>query len=648
MSNLLTYASIPKDLEGNIEFRRTLLNRAADNKPFQKLIWDSCAADVRVYVNLFGYTIDPRRRDIRKLPFITYPFQDDVLLELVELLGRTPIAIEKSRGVGITVLVVALFNWRVKFFRWEMFGMMSMKADLVDSSGGTNAATLFGKHDFLEWCLPAWMRPKAKPVRKITPPTYINNDTNSSLHGESLTTESWRQYRMAAIFVDEHSAYLERIASELNDSISGTTNCPIYVGTHRGTGTEFYRQTRGENPAHVITVGWWQNPAQAKGLYYVDPEGRIEIRDKAFWEQLTVRDARMDYSRVCGRRMGKLSGDTLAKDYYPFNGAGPNTDEWDKIRSPYYDETCCDLGNRKSIAKELDINPLASGDDYFEPEEVVKLMQKTREPELTGMLGYDPYSIDPEGFLQSRTGLWKLWFAMSADGRPPLDKYFIGADVSSGRKTTLSCMKVACRSRGIVCSYASNQISPYKFAEVLIATSRWFYRAPVIYEKQGPGDTVTHRAKEIGYLEKIYRSPGSKNYGLVMTAEVKQLVLENYGAALGNGDLAEPDSDTIRELPEFQWHQGILVHRAAMGDDDQGSKKKQHGDRVMAGAVLWFGMGGKGDSRVLNQASADDSLVPYSPAWYEQKGLELATTGPVEGNTLEYFTGRPGPESPFS
>jgi len=639
----LNYSDIPKTIKENIEFRKVVDGQAKGNPRVQAYLREACKSDVRIYINLFMWTIDPRRRDIRKLPFITYDFQDDGLLALTESIGREPVGIEKSRGVGWTWTVLPFFDWRCRFFEWESFGVMSRKEELVDSASG-GVKTLFGKLDFIRQYLPTWLRPSSEE-RTSRPATYINHDTSASMHGESLTPDAWRQDRMTAILIDEHASYAGRVAKDLTAAISGATDCPIFLSTHRGRGTEFYRQVRGESPGRVLTHGWWQHPEQKKGLYYVDTDGNVELRDDEFWNVATVRDLRRRYPRVCRNKIEPRTPlDALAKKYYPFNAVGPNTDERSKLRSPYYDEKCCELGARKLIAMELDIDPIGSGDEYFDAIEIERLLGQCREPDIIGTLSVDPYTAEPEGFLQSNAGLFKMWLSLAADGLPPYDKYVIGADVAAGTKATPSCMTIGSAAKGVVATFAGNQISPTQFGTLLVGTSRWFHRATIIYEAQGPGESTTHRIKELNYPH-VFRDPTTKrDIGVWATGYARQAWLEMYAKALGNSEFVNPDRDSILECNDFEWRNGRIVHRGEVDTDDEGSKGKQHGDRVTSAALCWWGLRQIVHAMDRRQRDAD-RLTPRNPAkwsqaWYEQQAMIESRTGRALGNTYGYGLNR--------
>ena len=83
------WKDVPKTRDANLRFRDGLLAEAAGNPRAQQALRQVCSQDILFYVNAFCFTFDPRTRD-KSLPFMTYPFQDKALLEILECieLGR--------------------------------------------------------------------------------------------------------------------------------------------------------------------------------------------------------------------------------------------------------------------------------------------------------------------------------------------------------------------------------------------------------------------------------------------------------------------------------------------------------------------------------------------------------------------------------
>ena len=145
------YGQVPKDLRGNLEFRRDLL-LSADTADKQRSLWTACKHDVLFFINTFCWLYEPRNSRLRGttsnvIPFITYGFQDQAFLDMNESLGTTDIGLEKSRDLGATWMFLTLFFYHWMFHDFSSFGIMSRTADLVDKIGKKD--TLMWKLDFL-------------------------------------------------------------------------------------------------------------------------------------------------------------------------------------------------------------------------------------------------------------------------------------------------------------------------------------------------------------------------------------------------------------------------------------------------------------------------------------------------------------------
>ncbi len=71
----------PKDPIANLKFRQSVIQRAASDLVFRDYLLKKCESDPLFFINVFGFTHDPRR-DPAKLPFITYSYQDTLITEL--------------------------------------------------------------------------------------------------------------------------------------------------------------------------------------------------------------------------------------------------------------------------------------------------------------------------------------------------------------------------------------------------------------------------------------------------------------------------------------------------------------------------------------------------------------------------------------
>ena len=97
------YHLVPKDIHKNLIFRRQMLKLGFESSEAAKNLVIMCSRDILFYINTFVWTYDPRETNSTKKekPFVTYPFQDDAVLETVKAIeSGYDIFTDKSRDMG--------------------------------------------------------------------------------------------------------------------------------------------------------------------------------------------------------------------------------------------------------------------------------------------------------------------------------------------------------------------------------------------------------------------------------------------------------------------------------------------------------------------------------------------------------------------
>lgn len=199
---------------------------------------DYCRSSILYFVNMFCWTLDPRLEEPR-VPFVTFPFQDDVLTWMVWLLAQHEDGvIEKSRDMGASWMVVALFSWLANFYPAQYVYLTSLREEDVDD--GTEHG-LFGKLRFIQKHLPKWMRngweARALGVDKQLMMTLPG--TGSVVKGQKTESTGGRSGRARAILADEF-AHVQN-AFNTQKAFSGLASTVLYISTHTGHGNEFSR-----------------------------------------------------------------------------------------------------------------------------------------------------------------------------------------------------------------------------------------------------------------------------------------------------------------------------------------------------------------------------------------------------------------------
>jgi phage terminase large subunit len=267
------YHLCPKDYAANIKFRRKLLERATGDKAAQLDLWRMCARDPLFFVNSFCWTYDPRLTpQPTRVPFITWPFQDDALMEMFEAVGRKNLRITKSRDMGVSWMTLLVYFHCWLFKPGQSFLLGSRKEEFVDKSG--DPKTLFWKLDFLYDTLPAWM----KPQRLRNKLSFHNHENGSTIDGESTNTDFGRGDRRTSIMLDEFAAVENQ--RQVLAAVYDATNSAFAVSTHQGTATEFYNLKW-----ETIELHWTLHPHKAAGLYRVGDDGKVDLIDTEYWQQ---------------------------------------------------------------------------------------------------------------------------------------------------------------------------------------------------------------------------------------------------------------------------------------------------------------------------------------------------------------------------
>ena len=290
-----------------------------------------------LWIDLCCWTYRPKLPDgtpikRAKWPFVLFPFQEDAIrrIWLAVDQGRD-LLIEKSRDMGATWLILAVFVWYCQFQSGQEFGVASWKEDFVDKSGNPDA--LFWKIDYLCRTQPAWVRPQTKHTFLL----YRFLGTGSGISGESANEDMFRSGRKRAILPDEFASmgFQEAFCRATSD----VTDCRVYNSTPKGRGN-VYADIRFGGRTEVISLHWSKHPEKAKGLYRWDAGRPMEKLDASY-----------DYG---GRSFTDDRGDAHG---YVQDG---------KLRSPWYDAECWRRASPKDIAENLDIDYLASGQAFFD------------------------------------------------------------------------------------------------------------------------------------------------------------------------------------------------------------------------------------------------------------------------------------------
>lgn len=258
------YEDIPKDLTENTKRRFKLVYHCARTPELRSIQWKMCANDILYWVNLYAFTYNPRKNP-STIPFITYPYEDALLLELVDAItNQKDILIDKSRDMGVSWCILLAYTW-FWCFKGEGYDFLvgSRKEQYIDTIG--NMSTLLEKVRFLIRNMPTWMRPKGFDFK--THSNYlkiVNPDTKSIITGEATNNNFSRSGRFRSIMLDEFAFW--ECDEQAWRASADSTNCRIVVSTPCGLGNHFAR-LRHSGSIKVTSLHWKLHPEKDQTWY---------------------------------------------------------------------------------------------------------------------------------------------------------------------------------------------------------------------------------------------------------------------------------------------------------------------------------------------------------------------------------------------
>ena len=214
------------------------------------------ATDPVFFIETFCYTYDPRTRN-KDLPFKLYPFQVELVLDLVKAIetGDEDLFIEKSRDMGATWVVLAVITWFFVFGDQFQALLGSRKEDYVDD--GT-MQTLFPRMDYmLRKCL--FPVKYEKHYMKL-----VNLDNGSTIIGESANANFSRSGRFNVILFDELAFWGFQQSSW--EAAGEATPCRIAITTPSES-VSYAKALRNSGLVKVITLHWTLHPLKDAQWY---------------------------------------------------------------------------------------------------------------------------------------------------------------------------------------------------------------------------------------------------------------------------------------------------------------------------------------------------------------------------------------------
>lgn len=575
MIDPITGLVIPKTLAGNLEWRKTLLKQANTSASLRRTLRSAAASSPVFWVNAFGWTFlqkevggDGRERAVMgeasHVPFITWKVQDEALVDLYHcILQGNPAMIRKSRDLGASWLVVALFQWFFQFRPSTTFLEISRKEVLVDRKGDMDS--LFEKHRYLMRWQPDWLRPQRIIDNKLH---LENRDIGTAIEGESTNESAGQASRKTAILLDEFA----RVANgdEIDMATADTSACRIFLSTPQGPNTAYARiyklMKAGTRSGKIISLPWWRHPLKGANATQAPDSITGQLR----WT------------------------------------------------SPWYEHQLT-LRSKRNVAMNLDMEDGGAGDLFFDTDEIEKHRKlHARLPLLVGNVVFDEdmtedakkavmRQMKPDAMTFVGNGSrrpWRLWVPLVKDDkgreRPnQLTRYVIACDISNGSGASNSVISVLDHNTNmIVAKWWDAFTSPEAMAEVAAFSAVWFggVKPPIlIFEKNGPGVIFGKKLVALGYPGVYYERVEDKRtrdktrrWGWHSSTSKKEMLLGEYREALKLNTVINPCEESLNEALEYVYDEHGRLEPGQMGEE-AGGGSALHGDHVIADALLVMG-----------------------------------------------------------
>lgn len=215
----------------------TQLLSEAEQKKVQETFMEmrkKASEDPIYFINTFLYTFNPKQEPFH-LRFKLFDFQKRLVRDIVHAIRNgEDIFIDKTREMGVTYTILAVFLWFWLYEPASNFLIGSRKEDYVDNRrGGTTGnkeESLFGKLDYMLSRMPTFLLPEGfNRERHFTYMSLVNPKNGNAISGESSNPNFSRGGRQRAIFLDEFAFWDE--GNAVWGATADTTNCRIVATT---------------------------------------------------------------------------------------------------------------------------------------------------------------------------------------------------------------------------------------------------------------------------------------------------------------------------------------------------------------------------------------------------------------------------------
>jgi hypothetical protein len=525
----------------------------------------------------------------RNMPFILRPAQRQAVRDIVTAIreGRD-LLVNKSRYEGATWLICGVY-----FIFWlleedSLFIVASRKEDLVDKAGSRDC--LFYKFTYFNDNLPSWVKVYEAEKTHL----HFSNPRNGSvIVGESTNESLGAGSRALSVMPDEFGRVEHKIAQNIRETLSDVTKCVIYNSTHfYGRGHPFAKLLY-SGKIKIVELPWYKNPQKNSGLYRSPDLNKLEFFDD-YYDKLYPKVFTVNQFAY-----GDLEREMLVN--YPDAKISFVADGANKYRSPWYDAEVARRDPR-DVAQNIDMNPVGSGDVFFDPDVMLSVRQRCRLPDYVGEVEFNrdkEERIAGVRFIHGGYKRLKIWGKLDKDRPPQNHNYIVAADIGLGTGASNSVAKIYdVNTSTLVGVFASSDVPPEEFGDIVTAICFWTGgssgRPFLVWEANGPGGSFEKRIVLNKYdfvyrgRQKKVRSGVKTRAGWWATKESKYDLLLELRVAVGNGLRDKPigkklilyDEDSVREYEDYIFGENGEIGLSTAVDETTGARSA-HGDRVI-------------------------------------------------------------------
>lgn len=576
--HVLTVAGVtvpcPRDQIENLKHRQWLRDQVvADPQrwiPHLRALCGHNSPEGLIYwINIFGWTYAlqkvmpdgserPLIGDECHQPFVTYPYQDDLLRSLhAGITGGSDLGVDKTRKMGLSWLILTTFHWFWMFQRETQFLEISRNENLVDKPDDPDS--LFWKHDYQLARQPKWLLPRF--TRRHM--SLVNERTGATIMGASTTGDAGHGGRKTAVLLDEMGRM--RQAKQVWEGAGQMTSCRIGNSTPHGPG--FWADLVHSGKVKVLRAPFYDHPVFGRGRYIKDEGGK------------------------------KI------------------------VSSPWRDRHVDRAVSKREIAEGIDMDHMGAGFVFFDHDQLARhLAASAMEPLYVGDIrftGAGDRSLHLKGKRSQRHEIdfdadapdrpWQLWTELEYDDswgpgggwRPPQNRtYVFGVDIAYGTTASNSAICVKCvETNEQVAEFASATVDPVELAMRIMEAGYWFGGrhncAYAAWEANGGGgQNVTRKLREFGYPWMYSMTDARKRtekqtdtLGWHSNPERKPDMLGIFRGGLARDEFIPRSSMMLGECKQYIWFETGGGVGPAQLESESAAAEATHGDRVIAAGI---------------------------------------------------------------